>query len=89
MALSKSVIFSLGEDFEKSAGKLDSENCAESWIKSWVDNYKHEIGWKNSVCVAHDYSDLRKIKMIPPSRIVCFGVWIIVRSSKCCIRVIW
>ena len=51
MALSKSVIFSLGEDFEKSAGKLNSENCAESWIESWaeswVNNYEYEIGWKN------------------------------------------
>ena len=37
-----------------------NENWVKSWVESWVDNYDQEIGWKNSVCAAHDYSDFMK-----------------------------
>jgi len=44
--------------------KPDAENLTESWTenwaKSWVDNYEQEIGWENSICAAHDYSESMK-----------------------------
>jgi len=100
MTFSKSVIF-LEADYEKNIVELEVGNLVESWAGNLIENLVRnwvEIGLiaMSRELIMKIWSVLLmavltpwKIGMIPPSRIVSLGVWIVIQSGKNCIHVVW
>ena len=63
------------------------ENLVDSG-GNWVDETEQDISVEMMILIAHDRLTTREIWMVPPSRVVCFGVWIVVRSGVCCIHIL-
>ena len=63
------------------------ENSVDSG-GNWVDETEQGIGVEIVALVAQDQTENPcEIWMVPPSRVVCFGVWIVVGFGICCIHI--